>query len=81
MLEEYHRLRAKSDTCMVIKEKTVTNLKAELDNCVREMENFQMGYARIAEIDLNRRGVSFIPFYRSQMKDISNVKLEEASAK
>ena len=81
MLEEYRRLREKSDTCMVIKEKTVNNQKAELDNCIREMENLQMGYARIAEIDLNRRGVSFIPFYRSHMKEISNVKLEEASTK
>ncbi len=81
MLEEYRRLREKSDTCVVIKVKTVNNQKAELDNCIREMENLQMGYARIAEIDLNRRGVSFIPFYRSHMKEISNVKLEEASAK
>ena len=81
MQEEYYRLRAKSDTCMVIKEKTVKNLAGELDNCIKEMENLQMGYARIAEIDLSRRGVSFIPFYRSHMKEISNVKLEEVSAK
>ncbi len=81
MLEEYRRLRAKSDTCLVIKEKTVQNLQGDLDNCIREMENLQTDYAKIAEIDLNRRGVSFIPFYRSHMKEISNVKLEEASAK
>ena len=81
MLEEYRRLRERSDSCMVIKEKTVKKLTGELDNCIREMENLQMGYARIAEIDLNRRGVSFIPFYRNHMKEISNVKLEEVSAK
>lgn len=81
MLEEYRRLRGKSDSCLVIKEKTVRNLAAERDNTIKEMENLQMAYARLAEIDLNRRGVSFIPFYRGQLKEISNVRLEEASAK
>lgn len=81
MLEEYSRLRAKSDTCLVIKEKTVNGLKTERDKCIREMEDLQVDYAKLAEIDLSRRGVSFIPFYRSHLKEISNVKLEEASSK
>ncbi|MCM1136381.1 MAG: AAA family ATPase [Clostridium sp.] len=81
MLEEYRRLRGKSDSSLVIKEKTVKNLAAERENCIKEMENLQMAYAKIAEIDLSRRGVSFIPFYRGQLKEISNVKLEEASDK
>lgn len=81
MLEEYQRLRSKSDSCLVIKEKTVGNLRAERDNCIKEMENLQVAYAKLAEIDLNRRGVSFIPFYRGQLKEISNARLEEVSAK
>lgn len=81
MLEEYNRLRAREDSCLVIKEKTVSNLRAERENSIKQMENLQMDYARLAEIDLSRRGVSFIPFYRSHLKEISNVKLEEASAK
>ena len=81
MLEEYNRLRAKEDSCLVIKEKTVSNLRTERENTIKQMENLQMDYARLAEIDLSRRGVSFIPFYRSHLKEISNVKLEEASAK
>lgn len=81
MLAEYQRLRSKSDSSLVLKEKTVRNLAAERDNCIREMENLQMAYARLAEIDLSRRGVSFIPFYRGQLKEISNVKLEEVSDK
>ncbi|MCM1057856.1 MAG: AAA family ATPase [Firmicutes bacterium] len=81
MLEEYQRLRSKSDSCLVIKEKTVKNLAAERENTIKEMENLQMAYARLAEIDLNRRGVSFIPFYRGQLKEISNVRLEEVSEK
>lgn len=81
MLEEYQKLRARLDSCLVIKKKTVDNLKTERDNCIREMENLQMAYAKLAEIDLNRRGVSFIPFYRGQLKEISNVRLEEVSAR
>lgn len=81
MLEEYNRLRARADSCLVIREKTVSNLRAERDNSIKQMENLQMDYARLAEIDLSRRGVSFIPFYRSHLKEISNVKLEEASSK
>lgn len=81
MLEEYQKLRSKSDSCLVIKEKTVRNLGAERENCIKEMENLQVAYAKLAEIDLNRRGVSFIPFYRGQLKEISNIRLEEVSAK
>ncbi len=81
MLEEYQKLRGKSDSCLVIKEKTVRNLGAERENCIKEMENLQVAYAKLAEIDLNRRGVAFIPFYRGQLKEISNVRLEEVSAK
>lgn len=81
MLKEYQKLRCKSDSCLVIKEKTVRNLWAERENCIKEMENLQVAYAKLAEIDLNRRGVSFIPFYRGQLKEISNVRLEEVSAK
>lgn len=81
MLEEYNKLRARTDTCLVIKERTVNNLRTERDNSVKQMEDLQMDYARLAEIDLSRRGVSFIPFYRSHLKEISNVKLEEASTK
>ena len=81
MMEEYQRLRSKSDSCLVIKEKTVKNLAAERDNTIKEMEDLQVAYARLAEIDLSRRGVSFIPFYRGQLKEISNVRLEEVSEK
>ena len=81
MLEEYNKLRARTDTCLVIKERTVNNMRTERDNSVKQMEDLQMDYARLAEIDLSRRGVSFIPFYRSHLKEISNVKLEEASSK
>lgn len=81
MLEEYQKLRSKSDSCLVIKEKTVRNLGAEREACIKEMENLQVAYAKLAEIDLNRRGVSFIPFYRGQLKEISNVRLEEVSAR
>ena len=81
MLEEYRKLRSKSDSCLVIKEKTVRNLWTERENCIKEMENLQVAYAKLAEIDLNRRGVAFIPFYRGQLKEISNVRLEEVYAK
>lgn len=81
MLEEYQKLRSKSDSCLVIKKKTVDNLRNERENCIKDMEDLQVAYAKLAEIDLNRRGVSFIPFYRGQLKEISNVRLEEVSAR
>lgn len=78
MLEEYEKLHAKRGEIRVITEKTVQNLRGELDVCIKALENVQLDYCRISEIDINKRGVAYIPFYREEYRNIANVKIEEA---
>ncbi len=78
MLKEYERQRAKRDAWLVITEKTVRNLKGEVEDCARVMETAQLEYCKLAEIDINKRGVPYIPFFRKEYKDIANIKIEDA---
>lgn len=78
MLEEYERLREKTDRCQVVSPKTVRNLRGEVEECVRQLENAQLSYCKLAEIDIQKRGVSYIPFFRGEYRDLVNVKIEEA---
>jgi hypothetical protein len=78
MLEEYARAYAKRGEICVITSKTVMNLKGELDNCERELETAQWEYCRISEMDINKRGVAYIPFYREEYRNLANVRIEEA---
>lgn len=81
MLEEYNKLYAKRGEIRVITEKTVQNLKGELDTCIKSLENLQLDYCRISEIDINKRGIGYIPFYREEYRNIANVKIEEAHSR
>lgn len=81
MLEEYEKLSNKRGEIRVITEKTVQNLKGELDTCVKSLENLQLDYCRISEIDINKRGIGYIPFYREEYRNIANVKIEEAHSR
>lgn len=81
MLEEYNKLRAKRGEIRVITEKTVQNLKGELEICIKALENLQLDYCRISEIDINKRGIGYIPFYRDEYRNIANVKIEEAHSR
>lgn len=78
MLEEYEKLRAKKGSWQVITFKTVQNLKSELEDCARQLENVQLAYCKLAEIDINKRGISYIPFFREEYRNIANIKIEEA---
>ncbi len=78
MLEEYEKLRAKKDSVIALQEKTVINLRGELDQKVHKLENEQLAYCQISGIDTNRRGVGYIPFYREEYRNVANVKIEEA---
>lgn len=77
MLEEYEKLRTRKDGWQVITAKTVNNLKGEVEECVRRMENVQLEYCKLAGIDTQKRGVSYIPFYRGEYRNIANIKMEE----
>lgn len=78
MKEEYQKLRDRKDEIKVLAEKTVQNARGELETCCRELENLQLEYCRISEIDINKRGIGYIPFYREEYRNIANVKIEEA---
>lgn len=79
MMEEYERLvKGKEDTWKAITPKTVRNLEGEVKECIRQMESAQLEYCKLAEIDINRRGVGYIPFYREEYRNIANIKVEEA---
>ena len=81
MLEEYERLYAKRGEVRVITDKTVINMRGELDNCIKILENAQLEYCKISEIDINKRGVGYIPFYREEYRNIANVKIEDAHSR
>lgn len=81
MLEEYERLYAKRGEVRVITDKTVINMRGELDTCIKILENAQLEYCKISEIDINKRGVGYIPFYREEYRNIANVKIEDAHSR
>lgn len=79
MLEEYERLiKGKSDTWRAITQKTVNNLRGEVQDCINQLETAQLNYCKLAEIDINKRGIGYIPFYREEYRNIANIKIEEA---
>ena len=81
MLEEYERLRRKTGQALVIREKTVDNLRGELERSKAALEDAQLDYCRAANEDLSRRGISYIPYYRETFRTLSNVRIEEAREK
>ena len=54
MLEEYEKLYAKRGEVRVLTDKTVQNMRAELDTCIKTLENAQLEYCKISEIDINK---------------------------
>lgn len=79
MLEEYERLiKGKANSWQAITQKTVINLRGELQECIKQLETAQWNYCKLAEIDINKRGVGYIPFYREEYRNIANIKIEEA---
>lgn len=77
MLEEYEKLQKRHGSIRVIKEKTVKNLRGEVEESRRAMEKAQLEYCKITQIDLYQYGPAYIPFYREQYRNIANVKIEQ----
>lgn len=77
MLKEYETLSAKKDGWQVITPKSVQNLKRELEECSYRLESAQLAYCKLADMDINKRGVSYIPFFREEYRNIANIKIEE----
>lgn len=80
MLEEYARLRERRGSARVIQEKNVKNLRGEAEESRQTMENAQLDYCRITQIDLYQHGPAYIPFYREQYRSIANVEIERVRA-
>ncbi len=80
---EYHREKTEEDrgSWRVITPRQVKALKTELETCVRQLENVQIEYCRLAEIDMNKRGVAYISFFREEYRNIANIKVEEAKCR
>ena len=78
MQEEYNKLRENKGSWQVITEKTVKNLEGEVREAIKQMEDAQLRYCKLAELDINKRGVPYIPFFREEYRNISNIKIEEA---
>ena len=64
----------------VITDLELRSCSARLEEALRAMEDAQLEVLRVSEIDVNRRGPSWIPFFRERMRALSNVKIEEAKA-
>ena len=78
MIAEYNKLYDKRGEIKVISEKTVTKLKSEIETFVRNLEDLQLDYCKVSEIDIKKRGIAYIPFYHEEYRNIANVKIDEA---
>ncbi|MBQ6441340.1 MAG: AAA family ATPase [Lachnospiraceae bacterium] len=81
MKADYEKMRQRSEEILVIKRNTVERLRTECDRAKEEMENAQLDYLRAAGMNLEKRGVSFIPFFHEERNSIANVRIEEAANK
>lgn len=81
VVELYERLRNKSNSARVMLPKSVENTRGERDGAVRTLEDEQRRYWRIIGQSDERCGIGYIPLFREEYRDISNVKIEEAKQK
>ena len=81
MLEEYEKLKGKKGTILVLNERSVKNASMDIENCIKELDDLQIEYCRISEIDFSKHGIAYIPYYRMEYRNIANVKIEEAHSR
>lgn len=81
MLAEYERQISLRKSPIVIGEKHLKQLNADVENSKTALENVQLEYNKLADLPLDNRGIEFIPFYREQYRSVANVKIDEAKEK
>lgn len=82
MLREYSRLHErKPDSWLVISVRTVDNLRNELKEYERQVEDAQFEYCNIVANKVLHRGVQYISEYRKEYSDLEHVRIEEAQQK
>ncbi len=77
MLEEYEKRRAKKGDWQALAPKAIHNAKRDFEECVKQLENAQLEYCRLAEMDIHKRGPAYIPFFREEFRKVANIKMEE----
>ena len=81
MLSEYERQTALRKSPIVIGEKHMKQLTADVENAKKNLENIQLEYNKLSDLPLENRGIEFIRFYREQFRNVANVKIDEAKDK
>lgn len=81
MAELYNKLRIESDTARVMTTKNVEDVRMEKDNAIGILEKEQRKYWHCIGQSDEKYGVTYIPMFREQYRDIANVKIEEAKHK
>jgi len=81
MLDTYAKAVEQKQSCIVLDKKTADKAESELERSKDALCKIQVEYNKIAERDLTYTGVEFIPFYREELRDIANAKLDEAKNK
>ena len=81
MLEEYNRESEKRGTIRVTTQLSIDKSKNMLAERERQLEDAQLAYCRLAGIDVGKRGIGYIPWYREEYRNLAHVKVEEAQQK
>ena len=66
MLEEYNRESEKRGTIRVTTQLSIDKSKNMLAERERQLEDAQLAYCRLAGIDVGKRGIGYIPWYREE---------------
>lgn len=81
VVELYDKLRAKSDNARVMTAKNVDNFRVDKENAQKALEEQQRKYWHIMGQSDEKYGIGYIAFFREQLRDIANVKIEAARQK
>lgn len=78
MLEEYNRESEKRGTIRVTTQLPSTRAKYA-GRQERASWRTQLAYCRLAGIDVGKRGIGYIPWYREEYRNLAHVKVEKPS--
>ncbi|MBQ8162261.1 MAG: AAA family ATPase [Clostridia bacterium] len=81
MQAQYDERRKNKNTTIVIHERQVQRLESDLDAVRDDLENAQLAYLQLMGMNLNMRGPSQIPFFLGQLREITNIEIEETDRK
>lgn len=74
---EQEYLRLKKDKGEAVSYQNLNAVQNNMKQACDAMEQAQLEYCHITGTDILRRGPSFIPYYRKELRDTSNVRIEE----